>query len=255
MENPILLTQCFCNADILQFSMKNLYEHLELDLEHWILLKHYPINKKENERKILEYAKQYNCKVFDCGSDVGAHVGLNMFFDAHPEYIERRYIGFDPDTLVQTKGFDKALIEVANSDPSITLCGLNGLAIWTKKERLRQYEGIIAGYNVINHPNIDMCNVSLMDTRWVMKLPKRFWEPFNYYGMLESYLWENMQRDKKRLVYLLDYKEQYDGMLEQHKDPEYQAWKHDHLSGFTGSLEEWLRAKSKEHLIGGVSLS
>lgn len=246
----IIITQCFAKADILQFSMKNLYEFGSQQWdEHWILLKKYPIHEEENREKILEYAKKYNCKVHDCGDDLGATEGLNHFFAHIPQPKGTRYIGFDPDTLVQSKYFDIVLNQVMDADPSISICAMNNLAIWTKKERLRPYEGVIAGHNVINHPSVDMYNCCMIDIDWVLSLPKKFWEAFKYYGGIESYFFENMQRDKKRLVYLLDYKEQYDGLLEQYKDPEYQQWKHDHLCGFQGSLREWLISKGKESLL------
>lgn len=261
MKDAILLTQCFCKADILQFSMKNLYEHLGKEREHWIILKDYPINREENQQKILDYAKEYGCKIHDCGADIGATEGLNHFFDNHPELIDRKYIGFDPDTLTSAKGFDIILEEVANAAPNLAIIGLSNAAIHPdvafcakeqiaeKFEDLSQYKQVIAGHNVIVHPQIDMVNCCIIDARWVMSLYKRFWEPFKYYGGLEFYLFQEMSKVGKKLGYLIDYKEAYDGLLEQYKDPEYQEWKQAHLSGFPGSLKEWLIKEGKGDML------
>jgi hypothetical protein len=245
----IIITQCFCKASILEFSLKNLYEWgSQLWDEHWILLKHYPINKKQNEEEIRAWAAKYNCKIHDCGGDIGAHHGLNHFFDNNPQPKGTRYIGFDPDTLVKTKYFDIVMNQVMDAEPSIAICAMTNLAIEMKTERLRPYRKVIGGHNVIVHPNIEMMNCCMIDIDWILRNGK-FNEPFKYYGCIEGCFLDAMRKENKKLAYLVDYYEAYDGLLEQHKHPEYQQWKHDHLSGFTGSLEEWLRAKGKESLL------
>jgi hypothetical protein len=259
--NPIILTQCFCKASILEFSLKNLYENLSKEREHWILLKHYPIHEKENTEEIIKYAKQYGCKIHDSGCDNGAHEGLNQFFDSHPELINRGYIGFDPDTLVQDKGFDQALVDVMNERKDIIILGLSNAGMhpdcaFTAHEHIKnkfnlflQYKQIIAGHNVIVHPGIDMVNCCMINAEWVLNRKNRFYEYRKYYGGLEHYLWTEMQQDGKTLGYLIDYKERYDGIMEQHKHAEYQQWKQDHLKGFQGSLSEWLISKGKGDLL------
>jgi len=127
--NTLCITQCFCNADILEHSMSNLYNYSSGNFEHWFLLKHYPINEKENTEKILEYAKKYNAKVFDCGGDIGIHEGLNKFFRENPQPKRSRFFGFDPDTLVQSKNFDIAMNEVMNEASNIGILALSNAGV------------------------------------------------------------------------------------------------------------------------------
>lgn len=258
MDRTLIISQCFCNADILQFSLENLYKYGSGNWEHWILLKHYPINYKENEEKIKAYAKFYNCKIHDCLSDNGAHLGLNHFFQNNKFPKGTRYIGFDPDTLTKSYYFDIVMNQVMDADPTLGILALsNGgvnhncmynSEIEIKFNGLLRHKKVIAGHNVIIHPGVDMMNCCMIDIDWIMS-NGGFHQPRKFYGFIENSLHKIMKRTNRKLGYLIDYLEAYDGRLEAYKHDEYKQWKNEHLGGYDGSLRDWLIREKKEHLL------
>ena len=230
MNKTIVVTQVFAKAELLKYSLDNLYKYGSRNWdEHYLLLKHYPINKEKNHEQIREYAKQYGCKVFDCEFDRGLHEGLNFFFEKNPQPAGTRMLGFDPDTAVkpEAKNFDLVMNEVMDACPNIPIVALWGVGVENKHEQLKQYEITIKEHNVLIHPDVEMYNLALFDLDWVFKTGG-FKEPNAYYGGLECYFYQKMQETNKKLAYLVDYKECYD-TVPNISDQELRMYKDAHL--------------------------
>jgi hypothetical protein len=148
--------------------------------------------------------------------------------------------------------------EVMDSDPSIAILAMSngGMnhnsmphpATEKKFNQLMQYNKVIAGHNVIIHPSVDMMNCCMIDIDWVLN-GGGFHQPKKYYGFIEVSLQKLMQQTNRSLGYLVDYLEAYDGRLEAYKHDEYRQWKNAHLSGFNGSLKDWLIQNKKEYML------
>jgi len=98
------------------------------------------------------------------------------------------------------------------------------------------------------HPSVDMINCCMFDIDLIMD-NGGFSQPLKYYGFIEVRLHEIMRKNNKLLGYLIDFKEAYDGILEQYKHNEYRQWKGEHLGGYQGSLKEWIIKNGKESIL------
>ena len=232
----IIVTQAFCKAEMLVNGFNNLYQYGSKTWdEHWVLLKHYPLDKENNHRRIREIAEGYKCKVFDCQGDIGLHEGLNYFFKHNPQPRGTRMIGWDPDSMVLpcvTK-FDTAMNNVMTA-MNVPIVALWNAGIASHKQSPEFYSRI-ENHKVYIHPAVDMWNVALYDMDWVEQIGG-FKEPYAYYGGLESYLHSKM--NGKKLVYLPEFMEDYPTLVSH--DPRYIEYKSAHIGGFKGSFEEWL---------------
>ncbi len=246
----IVITPAFCKSILLHHSLKNYYELQTENYEHWILLNHYPVDEERNTDEIRKIAEQYKCKVFDSEYDRGLHKSVNNFYDHNPQPEGTIQIGFDPDGAIEqlSKGFDKALSETLRDGiKSHSLCLLN---LWNYEREINKGSEndkvIINGNRVLMHPTVGVLNIGAVDLDWIKSIGG-FTEPCEYYGYIELALWQHMF-GKKRLGYLTEFKERYHAYPEDCIDPEYQQWKAEHIKGFTGSFEEWLKLHKPEML-------
>src|SRR4030042_4053004 len=208
----IVITPAFCKAALLEQSLANYYEYQTENYEHWILVNHYPVNRKKNNNEIRKVAEKFKCKVFDSEYDRGLHNSVNNFYAHNPQPPGSIHIGFDPDSAIEqlSHGFDKALsgtLQCGIIDHSIAFLALWGIGAEIHKKDLIN-KLFINDNAVIIHPTIEMFSVGAIDLDFI-KLIGGFSQPNNYYGGAEVYFWSYMQKYNKKLAYLTEYKERY----------------------------------------------
>jgi hypothetical protein len=246
----IVITPAFCRAELLDLSLQQYYAYQKGNYEHWILLNHYPVHKAENNAKIIEIAKKYNCKLFDSGQDWGLHTSTNRFLNAvgWPDMA----IAYDPDSAIEqmSHGFDVALAETMEEGikHGIAILSLWGIGIDLKYRVNKNFQKILIKNNaVLIHPSVEMWSVSITDAAWVKSIGG-YSQTNKYYGGVEVALYQNFRLHNKRLAYLTEYKESYFNYPPEMIHPEYRQWKDAHLAGFQESFEEWLKINKPELL-------
>lgn len=252
MRKMIVITPAFCKAELLDLSLQQYYKYQRGNYEHWILLNHYPVKKAENNTRIIEIAKKYNCKLFDSGQDWGLHTSTNRFLHSIGWPDGMMAIAYDPDSAIEgmSYGFDVALAETLDEGigQGIAILGLWGIGIDLKYRENKNFQKVFIKNNaVLLHPSIEMWSVSITDLDFI-KAVGGFQQTNKYYGGVEIALYRNFKLHQKRLAYLTEYKELYFNYPVETIDPEYQQWKHDHLHGFTESFEKWLEINKPELL-------
>jgi hypothetical protein len=247
----IVITPAFCKSIMLEQSLANYYEYQTENYEHWILLNHYPINKEKNNDEIRKIAEKFKCKLFDNQYDRGLHKGVNNFYVQNPQPEGTFQIGYDPDSAIEqlSHGFDKALSEtlrIGIKDHNLAILALWGIGVELKKKQLLN-RTIINGNAVMIHPDIEMFSVTACDLDFINTIGG-FSEPNEYYGGIEISLYQSFQKYNRKLGYLTEFKEKYFAYPAECVDPEYIQWKHDHVNGFIGSFESWLKINKPELL-------
>lgn len=237
-----LFTPAFCKWKMLADCLEHIYKTPPRDVEHVIILQHYPVNLEENNQRIRDLAKQYGCTLVDSGSDVGLHNGLNNAMKVVGVTREDYIIGCDPDNR-PTPGFIDAFRDVMKADPTIAVLGMN---FWVITERFQQgklTEAKIADRAVWLHPNVEMWDVCAFNSGLIHDIGG-FSQPNNYYGGLEIYLMRHWVPRGMKLAYLADFRS--DHATVDHNDPRlvdqsYREWKISHATkGFSGSFADFL---------------
>lgn len=249
----IVVTPAFCKSIMLEQSLANYYEYQTENYEHWILLNHYPINKEKNNDEIRNIAEKFKCKLFDNQYDRGLTEGVNNFLKNNPQPAETIIIGYDPDSAIEqlSHGFDKALsdtLRIAIKEYNMAFLALWGIGVEIHKKDLYNAKKVIINNNtVLIHPTIEMWAVSANDLDFIMSTGG-FKQPNKYYGGGEAMIYPTLVAMKKTLGYLTEFKEKYFAYPAECVDAEYIQWKHDHVNGFIGSFESWLKINKPELL-------
>jgi hypothetical protein len=254
MDKTIVVTQAFCRAELLNYCLSEFYQLQCGHLEHWILIKNYPVNEKKNKELLLAVADLYCCKVFECDEEhVGLHQGLNQFLEEVPQDAGTVMINFEQDALLKpfSTGFDVALSDVAHdikSDVPI-------LSLWN-----RNIDATMKGKSItpiqsrgesiyIHDKTLEVYSVAAYSLDFV-KSCGGFQEPCSNYGYLEWFFAEKLAERGKNLGFLVDYEERYED-LNALIDPEYEQYKNAHARAehrFNGSFRDFMKEFYPEKL-------
>lgn len=256
--NPVtfLFTPAFCKASMLQDLLAHLYGPLPeirpaaRAMKHVVIDNHYPVQKDLNREQIRALAESYGCIYVNSGRDLGLHEGINAAAKVVGIRPCDRFVGCDPDDR-PAPGFVQAITEVMDADPDLAVLGCSFWVIpWRRDQGVAFEEKVIAGRRVWIHPGVEMWNVAGFNWRFMTEIGG-FRQPNAYYGGLEACLFPEWQRRGLKLGYLPDFRsdvvklDQNDTRL---FDPEYRRWKDDHVAGFKGGFEEWLRRNAPHKL-------
>ena len=230
---------CFCKSVLLRGCLDHYKPLLQYPIhEHWITLNHWPIREQANSDELIMIAKEYGCLVFDQQHDRGLHKAFNNWLNSIAIEDDSIVLGLDTKSGVNTAGFDSAVIDVMQHDPTITICCVSNDDTknrgWNSDASLVQTTTNGTRYFIC--PAIAMWVVGAMRVDWIKRIGG-FTEPNEYYGNLEIAL---KRKPGFKLAYLLDYWQVPIPHPSERFDPRYQQWKHDHLRGFKRSFKEWL---------------
>lgn len=243
--NIFAITLGFAPRRMIAEGMKNYYATASVKpVQHILLDQHYPL-QREGEPALAEIAEQYGLKLVDSGFDRGLHKGFNYAFENHFDGMTDAdcIVGFDPDSVVATPGWDAALRDALMADATLALCTLMN-PISRGELQARGYTPKAAGalrYWVTHQAC--MGNVSAARVSYLRRAGGLH-EPTNYYGHLESAMFAKIREQGLSWAYLQDFHEaDRRGQATQH-DPEYIAYKHAHAHSqhFKGSFAEFLAA-------------
>lgn len=236
-----VVTMGFAPSRILDAGISNFYRTHDpaLEIQHYLVDQHYPLNRKSNLEKISELATVYNLTVLDPGKDLGLHHGFNWALKQIQPAEDDIILTFDPDSGPTNFNWDSALVRVLKSDFSIA-------GLMNPRTRIELCErGHSIEYVGETEVWVPRCPVVLSVAGWRYDFLKKvggFSEPTNYYGHLESAMWAKSEPIGVRWGYLPHYGEE--DSLRHRQDVEYRNWKwlHAHRGSFTASFGEYVDA-------------
>ncbi len=243
--NIFAITLGFAPRRMIAEGMKNYYTTASVKpVQHILLDQHYPL-QRDGEPALAEIAEQYGLKLVDSGFDRGLHKGFNYAFENHFDGMTDAdlIIGFDPDSVVATPGWDVALRSALERDATLAMATLMN-PISRGELQSRGFTERVAGdlRYWITHQAC-MGNVSAARVSFLRRTGGLH-EPTNYYGHLESTMFGKIREAGMSWAYLCDYHEADRRGCTTAHDPEYIAYKHAHAHGryFHGSFAEFLAA-------------
>lgn len=240
----VVFTLGFCPARVLEVGMGHLYRTAEGIFErHYFLDQDYPLDRERNKADLHAVCKRYGMRWVGPAKDRGLAAGWTYLMHHAGPGVDV-ILGYDPDAVAVTAGWDRACVEVMRADQSLAVVSLlpEPVADNITAGRLRGHVETIAERRCFFPDRIDMVSISAWRADW-MRARGGMVAAYGYYGQIEIPLWRDMARTRKRYCYLLDHLEG-SGPGELH-DLSYREWKRAHIAGDTRPFREWLMEWSR----------
>lgn len=238
----------FNDADIIEKSLTQYLATTDsetVETQHVFVWQHWPLEKKSTEKRCRNLSDALGAIWIDPGRNLGLHDGFNLALQIVPIPMNALVIGYDPDCYPVTPGWDRAMCEVFVSDPSIAW-----MSLWhqhAQRELVEDKRGLeqtrVAGHRlrVLKSPALN--SVCGFRRDWLESV-HGLHEGNKYYGGLECTMWEKLQSEKKRWVFLEDFKEE--PRFQEIQNALYREWKWLHAVERTVQVdfETWVNSKS-----------
>jgi GT2 family glycosyltransferase len=238
------ITLCFNRPDIIRESLEAFYrtKNPSTQIKHILVDQHYPLpDKKSVHFQIYRMAQEFGCVYLNPGRNLGLHKGFNWACKEMKMTADDIVIGYDGDSNPISPGWDMALV-TALSNPDIAWSSLMNPR--SKKELLeRGYDEITVG----GHLKVWITKNAVVNSvcAWrysFLQASGGLQEPSEYYGHLESTMWQYLIKQKKKWAFTPgweenDYKRnQADWQFTHYK------WCYAHLKSWTGDFDSYLAA-------------
>lgn len=238
------ITLCFTKPAIVRKALENYYRTATLPTKHYLLHQHYPLpSKSEVFEELKVIAKDFNCVLSDAGKNLGLHHGFNAVLKQINPKPEDIIIGYDHDSCPVSPGWDEALVKVLNSDPNHVWGSLR--TVHTLDEipeiKLEKFDGIY----YFKLPKPAMNSVCAIKASFLEKTGGLH-EYSNFYGHLETNMWNLMKEHGGDWFFLLDYFEKSDLLHEHDESYKLYKWAHAQTQTWDGDFESYLEAAKKE---------
>lgn len=229
----MIFTLLYNNYKVIKRSLTRLRETNTENYPIVALDNHYPTLTKSQKTRLKN---KFELTIIDEGENLGLSGGYNKLIELYPDL--RYAILFDCDSNPDTKGWDKALMEVIQM-PDISYASLS-FEIATREMRERGFTPMERnGYFLWQPKQACVQSISVADLDYLRKIGG-LQEPKKYYGGLESKMFQYWS-DQNKIVYIDNFREtQFN--KEDESDPAYKAYKWEYAhKGYAGSFNEFLK--------------
>lgn len=243
------ITLAFCNPGILLRSIEAFYRSRNPSLpieKHFIVDQHYPLHRAGMDSVLERLCEAFPVTVIDPGRNLGLHHGFNWAMrhieTSDPDAV---VIGYDPDSLPVTPGWDEALVRAIRSRRTD-----GETVVWSSLANPRTISDIHArGFDRAKADgglDLWLTRTSITNSvcAWRMSWLRRVGglkEPRAYYGHLEAAMFDQMLPHERWAV-LPGWGESDE--LRRFHDREYTAykWHHSHTQRWPGDFESFVKA-------------
>lgn len=220
--------------------MKQFYKHLgNIQVEHKVLMNHYPLNKELNDKLLLELFKHYKCDVHDQGANIGLSSGYNYLIEQCNLQDDDIVIGLDLDCWATTPNFGEALVKVLRGNKSIGWASLQNPHSVKELQERGFTPHVVDG--VLVHEAHQACvnSICAWSGSFLNKLGG-LKEPGKWYGGLESVSYPRVRQLGFKWIYLPTYTESFNSLVEADGCYRHYKWNYAHLRTTTLDFESWL---------------
>lgn len=236
--------QLFSDVNLLVAGLELQNDKATLDCDTYVYDDHWPLNRESNLAELEKLKRRWpRLKIIHGPENLGIHKGFNHLTSQMPLVEGDIIICTAPDSVPLQKGWDEAMAHVLTNDRNIAYVGTNSFNI----------DATDCNWE---HVNFGSLKVKLVRSRPAMfhstafqwdflKKAGGFHQPCNYYGHLESQMFQKMQSVGMRSGYLCDFYEDF--RLQPFHGDEYFAYKmaQAHTYSFAGSFKEYLEMRKK----------
>lgn len=228
----MIFTILYNNYKVINRSLGKLRETNVCNYPIVALDNHYPRLSKAQKTRLKN---KFNLTILDAGENLGLSGGYNYLIEKHP--LVDYAILYDCDSNPETKGWDKALMQIVKKPDMAYVC----MMFETAKREMgeRGFTPIQVDEHVVWRPHAACVqSVSCADLKYLRSIGG-LQEPKKYYGGLESCMFKYWN-DEHKLVYIDGvYETQLHGKDD--TDEVYRAykWAYAH-EGYNGSFEDYI---------------
>jgi hypothetical protein len=188
-------------------TVKRSYEQLaktikDTPMEVFLLDNNYPLNK--NSSFVYKICHDLGFTYINLGENVGLQAGYNFLLNATKDK-GNKVILFDGDCYPETKGWNKALFDVLDSE-EVKWATLRNEHSYKELNERGYEQTSINGYSarIVKQPVINSTSAYKRD--W-LESKNGISEPRKYYGGFEWAMWRKMNLEKDKWVFLDDFNE------------------------------------------------
>lgn len=245
MTRVFVVTLGFANPATINASMERLYSTRALEFTHVLVDQHFPLpSEAACSLNLLRLTEQYRCSYLNPGYNLGLASGFNYAVAEMRMKPEDIVIGFDPDCMPVTPGWDDALFEVLACHPDVGWASL-GNDVSEREMRERGFETRAHGGSEIwltQHAVVN--SICAWRVSWLQAVGG-LQEPNKYYGGLESRMFPLLAQRGYRWAFLPAFREERHEPTEKTKDPEYRDYKiaHAHTGEWKGDFKSFLESR------------
>lgn len=256
MGKPLIVSMIFNNAQTIRAGLGKLRETTAPGSFRLCLLdQHYPLRYQETHAEILHQAEVFgehigsdNVQIVDPGENLGLHLGLNHAIrtcDAKVRLDDADVVvGYDPDEQPLKGGWLGAMCSVLATEHARPAGEKRCAWLSLTSKPAREYM-LKAGYAALNiagvevwRPPYALINHVCGWTMGAIRTVGAFTEPHAFYGGIEVAMQPRYADHGYWHGYLAEYE---DSSFHHLIDPQYAAWKRDHVHGsFAGDFKSYL---------------
>ena len=241
MSRLITITLGFAPSRIWAQSLRAHFCTKSLQTEHFFIDQHYPIDETMNRQRLRELCHTYGVKVLDPGENLGLAKGFNWALQQIGVKDEDIVIAYDPDVHPLTPGWDSALVDVLRWKDDVvwaSVCSDQMEADILSKPH-RQHK--IARHDVLQVRAPVMNSICAWKGKF-LNAAGGLSEPNAFYGGLECSMWNILEKNDWKWVFLRNFRE--DPAIHWQQDDQYRKykWEHAHLQKWKGDFKSFLEA-------------
>lgn len=238
------ITLCYNRPDIIWSSLKAYHAKATLNLgkNHYLVDNRYPLpSADEASHELKVTAATYGATLLEPGKNLGLAGGFNYALaqlNLQPDDI---VIGYDGDSNPLTLGFDAALVSAIREGHDIAWAST---VLPASLEQLRErgyIERTLPSGLVTWEARQAVVNSICAWPGWFLG-GKGLEEPNHYYGGLEVRMWERLVSQKKKWVFLPDFREDNEIKLKTDREYVLYKWVYAHTHTWIGDFDSYLAA-------------
>lgn len=152
---------------------------------HILIDQHWPIGYAKLRAELESIARDYNLVLMDPGRNLGLHKGFNWAWRQHAIPDNAGVIGYDPDCIPSTPGWDMKLCEIFCAVPEAGWLSLNNPRTQEELQGRTDLETIVAGQHIarLSHPVVN--SICMFRQKWLIET-QGIHESNPFYGTLET---------------------------------------------------------------------
>jgi hypothetical protein len=243
------ISLCFNDPQIIRQSIASYYATKDPRVEtvHLLVDQHWPIGYAKLRTELESIARDYRCILLDPGLNLGLHRGFNWAWGQFNIPDNAGIIGFDPDCIPTTPGWDMKMCELfCAKDDAAWISLMNPRTLSEVKARM-DIEVRLGGHFAfrMKHPTVN--SICMFRQRWLRECGGIL-ENNPFYGTLEMAMFPKLG---KNFWYIMRDVYESDGNRDQ-ENHLYREWKwrtcHEHTIPVTKDFATWLREAHPEVL-------
>lgn len=233
------ITMGYVPARIWRHSAEAYYRTRNHDTQHFFVDQRYPLNETQNRVELHSICRDHNISILDPGRNLGGTEGFNYALRFIKPSKGDVIIGYDPDSFVETEGWDGALIDAIMFDDQVNWTSLMSARAQPELESRGIKRRWIRHLEVWQTVRPVVNSVCAFRAEWLTAVGGLS-QPSPWYGGLEASMFNNLRGGQ--WCFLPGWMENDSLRDQQDREFLWWKWKHAHLGEWPGDFKSYVDA-------------